>query len=141
MVWSIDPRRDDLDSLLARFRRFVNLLDGKGIEWTLAAPTDAAHLKLSPEQRRHLFLILKEAIHNAVRHAACRQVRISIQHVERDVIAEVIDDGRGFSPVASPRSGGLANMRARVDATGGVLEVISAPEQGTQVRLRMPIER
>lgn len=142
IVWSIDPRRDDLDSLIARFRRFVgDLLDGRAIEWSLTAPPDAARLKLSPEQRRHLFLMLKEAVHNVVRHAACTTVTISIAHVDRDVIAEVADDGRGFVATPAPRGAGLANMRARVAAAGGEVEVASSPGAGTRVRIRMPIRR
>jgi signal transduction histidine kinase len=142
IVWSIDPRRDDLDSLIARFRRFVgDLFDGRGIEWSLAAPVDAARLKLTADQRRHLFLILKETVHNIVRHAACRTVTITIAYADREVVAEVSDDGCGFAPSPSSRGGGLANMRARVAASAGKLEVESAPGTGTRVRVRIPIAR
>jgi len=142
IVWSIDPRRDDLDSLIARFRRFIgDMLDAKAIAWTLAVPPDAGRLKLSPEQRRQLFLLLKESVHNVVRHAGCRTVAISIRYADRAVLATVRDDGRGFVPTPSPRGGGLANMRARVAAAGGEVDVESAPGRGTRVRIRMPIGR
>lgn len=142
IVWSIDPQRDDLASLIARFRRFIgDLFDAKGITWTLAVPPEAGRLKLSPEQRRHLFLMLKEVVNNVVRHAHCRTVWISIAHADRAVLARVRDDGLGFVPDPSSRGGGLANMRARVAASGGEIDVKSAPGQGTRVRIRIPIGR
>ncbi|HXF72540.1 MAG TPA: ATP-binding protein, partial [Actinomycetota bacterium] len=52
---------------------------------------------------------------------------------------EVEDDGRGFEPAATRRGTGLQNMSDRIEALGGVLEVRSAPGDGTTVRGRLPV--
>ncbi|PYQ11414.1 MAG: hypothetical protein DMH00_08255 [Acidobacteria bacterium] len=149
IVWSIDPRRDDLASVIARVRQFaLDLMEPKGIALDLHNPPGAEKVRLSPEQRRHLYLVLKEAVNNIVKHAACRKVRISLGHEGDQLHAEVQDDGCGFqvskTGAASPRGRGghgLPNMRSRADQMGGTLEVRSTPGQGTVLSLTLPIRR
>ena len=71
IVWSIDPRRDDLSSLVYRIPQFASdVLEAKGIAWDFHIPSDPGRVKLTPEQRRHIYLIFKEAINNIVRHGS-----------------------------------------------------------------------
>lgn len=142
IVWSTDPRRDDLKSLLVRLRGFASdVLENRGIAWSMAAPADPERIKLGPERRRQLFLILKEAIHNAARHAAAGRVEITIACDDGALAATVCDDGRGFDPGArgDGNGNGLASMRARAVQAGGTLRVESAPAAGTQVIVRLPL--
>src|SRR5262249_7271664 len=82
IVWSIDPRLDDLSNVVFRVREFASdLLGGAGIEWQLGAQPEFDKVKLSPQQRRQLFLIFKEAINNAARHAFCNSVALSLSVV------------------------------------------------------------
>ena len=65
LVWSIDPRHDQAGDTIYRLREFAcTILDAKGIRWQLDAGPGVARIKLSVEQRRHLYLVCKEAIHN-----------------------------------------------------------------------------
>jgi signal transduction histidine kinase len=143
IVWAIDARRDDLESLLARIRRFAgDLLEARGVSVLFAAPPGAAGISLRPEAKRELYLVLKEAVHNAARHAGAREVRIEVAEARGELVAEVCDDGVGFAAGASgqagPRSGhGLSNIRARAAKVGAKLSVDSAPGAGTRVRLSL----
>jgi len=149
IVWAIDARRDDLESLLARIRRFAgDLLEARGVSVLFAAPAGAAAISLRPEAKRELYLVLKEAIHNAARHARASQVRIEVATVRGELVAEVCDDGVGFAaggPAAVGAGGaangnhghGLRNLRARAVKLGANLSVDSAPGAGTRVRLRL----
>jgi ligand-binding sensor domain-containing protein/signal transduction histidine kinase len=147
IVWSIDPRRDDLKHLLARVGQFAGgTLETQGIGWTFEIPDDPARVKLTPEQRRATFLILKEAINNAMKHAACRSLSLRVLVEDGAVTAEVRDDGRGMeadpagSESSSTRRGrGLLNMRARAREIGGDLTITSRPGAGTTVRLEIPL--
>ncbi len=71
------------------------------------------------------------------RHAKASKVWVSLKIDSSDLVAEVIDDGRGFGPDAVPGIGSRS-MRERIAALGGELEVESEPREGTQVRLRVP---
>ena len=140
IVWSTDPRRDDLKSLLVRLRRFASdVLEGRGIAWSMAVPAEPERIKLGPEHRRQLFLILKEAIHNAARHAEATRVEVTIARDGSALVATVGDDGRGFDPGAQHEGNGLASMRARAEQAGGTLHVESASTAGTTVIARLPL--
>jgi len=152
IVWSIDPKRDDLASLVARVRQFaLDMLEPLGVALSLDVPGDAERVRLAPEQRRHLYLFLKEAINNIARHAGCRNAAISLKVEAGRLAVEVRDDGRGFERPAAPaalpptsrgRHGGhgLESMRARAGEIGGVLSITSAPGAGTTLLLTCSIE-
>jgi signal transduction histidine kinase len=132
--------------VIARVREFaLDLLEPNGIELDFETPPGAERARLAPEQRRHLYLILKESVHNVARHAQCRRVSIALRLDGRRLHAEVADDGRGFE--AGPEAGarragggghGLPGMRERARQMRGSLEVRSAPGEGTVVILDVP---
>jgi len=157
-IWAIDPRRDDLLSLVARLRGFAaDLFSGEDLSWRLEAPAAASptsSFPLPPEIRRHLFLIGKEAITNVARHARARSVVIEIGKTGSSLTLEVRDDGRGLEPeepaaAAEPaaeaggrhrESGyGLPGMERRARQLGGELRIDSAPGKGTRVHLSVPV--
>lgn len=90
---------------------------------------------LSTEIDTELVKIVQEALNNARRHSAAKDLRVDLT-LERDVYRiEVSDDGRGFEP-ASVRSGvGLSSMRERAESIGGRLKIESEEGQGTKVRI------
>ena len=81
--------------------------------------------------------VVGEALTNARRHSGARNVRVSLGLDGDFLVAEVADDGRGFGPGTVPGVG-RGGMRERAEALGGGLEVVSAPGEGTRVRLRVP---
>lgn len=152
LVWAIDPRRDDLQQVSARARQFAaDLFEAQGVNWSFSAPPGIAQIKLDPDRRRHLFLILKEAINNAAKYAACRNFSIALELSPQQLSADIRDDGCGFAyePVAGStavlskaRGGnGLKNMQARAAELGGSLHIESAPGQGTRLRLAVPLKK
>jgi signal transduction histidine kinase/ligand-binding sensor domain-containing protein len=145
IVWALDARRDDLESLLARIRRFASdLFEARGLAVHFSAPPRAAEIALRPAARRELYLVLKEALHNAARHARAGAVWIEVSELGGELLAEVRDDGVGFTPATCSDAGdtgdgghGLRNLRQRAARLGGVLTIDSAPGEGTRVRLRL----
>lgn len=143
IVWAIDPRRDDLASVFERVRSFASdTLGATGVRWHLTATPQLERHHLTPEQRRALYLIFKEAVSNIARHADCRTASCEITVEHHELVAVVEDDGRGLplEQRAGGRGGrGLANMRARAAELGGRLEVESRPGAGTRLRLQLPL--
>ncbi len=82
--------------------------------------------------------IIQEALTNARRHSGARNVLVRLRIEGEKLVAEVADDGRGFGPGTSP-GGGLKSMRERASSLFGELTVDSQPEEGTTVRLRIPM--
>jgi ligand-binding sensor domain-containing protein/signal transduction histidine kinase len=138
LVWSIDPSRDDMNSTLRRIREFASaVLEAEGIDWTLEIQPGVDGVSLAGEQRRHLFLILKEAIANAAKHSRCSSVRIEAQLRGPQFVASVADNGCGLSSPVSEDGNGLRNMRRRAAVLGGSLEIESG--EGTTIVLIFPI--
>ncbi|MET0622498.1 MAG: two-component regulator propeller domain-containing protein, partial [Pyrinomonadaceae bacterium] len=145
IVWAIDPRRDDFASVVERVRSFASdTLGAAGVRWQMTVAPQLEHQHLSPEQRRALYLIFKEAVSNIARHAEAGRASCRITFEHHALVAVVEDDGRGL-PAETQSNGrggrGLANMRARAAGLGGQLEIESRPGGGTRLRLVLPLAR
>lgn len=147
IVWAIDPRRDNLSNVVTRVRQFASdVLEAKKIKWEFQVPPEIDDLKLDAEQRRHVFLIFKEALNNIARHADCRSVSLSINLAHHQLVAEVRDDGCGFvqqgvqDGSTNGRGGhGLRNMQRRAAQLGGQFSINSTPGRGTHLKLTVPL--
>jgi len=95
---------------------------------------------LTPEQRLHYQLLLREALANVARHASARRVRVDAEHREGTLRLVVTDDGRGFDPQAASSGEGLGlrTMRDRARLLGGACEIRSQRGGGTTVEVRVP---
>jgi len=143
-IWSIDPRRDDLKSLLLRLRHFTAaVFQAQSISADFRLPVEVGALRLDPEQRREIYLILKEALNNVARHAAALNVRVSVTN-EKDMLhITVEDDGKGFitgTRVEREDGGrGIPSMTDRAKRVGGSLGIASEPGRGTTVTVALPV--
>jgi len=86
-----------------------------------------------------LIQLAREALSNVSRHAGAATCRVSLYPTEDGTVLEVDDDGRGFDPARTSGGGqGLRNLRERAEALGGRAEIVSAPGEGTRVRVTIP---
>jgi len=142
-IWAIDPRRDDVRSVLLRARDFAAaVFEVQSIAIDVDVPAGVASLHLGPEQRRETYLILKEALNNAARHAGARNVAIVASAEGRMLHIAVKDDGKGFQLRGGERSDGgrgVPNMMERARRLGGTLHIANAPGEGTSVGVAIPI--
>jgi signal transduction histidine kinase len=102
----------------------------------LDLPQDLPARALPPDFRHNIFLIVKEALTNVLKHAAAREVQLSARVAGKKLSLVIADDGRGFDFNAVTTNGarnGLENMRRRAEAVGGRLNVTSAPGRGARV--------
>jgi signal transduction histidine kinase len=90
--------------------------------------------------RDELFLVLREAVLNAVRHSGGRRITVVVSVSGGRVQAEVADDGRGL-PDDAARGTGLSSMQERVAILGGTLTVAGGPRAGTRVKVQVPLRR
>jgi PAS domain S-box-containing protein len=102
--------------------------------------TSGAESRLSDHQRGQLYLIMREAVRNAVRHSGCRTLRVGLDITSEKVSGYVEDDGRGFEGNGGTRGGlGLRSIRERVALLQGTVEVYSSPEGGAGVQVQLPL--
>jgi signal transduction histidine kinase len=139
IVWAVRPGSDTLQSLIEYITHFANeLFDGSNTRCRLDLSQDLPAIALPPDVRHNIFLIIKEALTNALKHAAAREVRVAATAAGSTIEIVVADDGKGFTPAiaaATGRRNGLGNMRQRAEDIGAMLDLQSSPGSGTSVRL------
>ena len=98
-------------------------------------------IRFTPEVETALYRVIQEALTNITKHAAARLVSVVVERRRGDAIVVVEDDGVGFAPdqIASTGRLGLLGMQERVTLVGGSLQIEAAPQSGTLIRVRVPI--
>ena len=92
-------------------------------------------------KRRALFLIFKEALHNALKYSGCSTVEVALEENDKQLTLRISDNGQGFdlSAVQSYNGNGLASMATRAQEVGGRATVSSSPGHGTVVLAWVPM--
>jgi signal transduction histidine kinase len=94
---------------------------------------------VSAEARHHIFLAVKEALNNIVRHASATTVSLRAVVSEKSLALIIEDDGQGFDVAPDdPAADGLRNMRQRMEEIGGTFTVESKSGKGTRISLVYP---
>jgi signal transduction histidine kinase/ligand-binding sensor domain-containing protein len=141
IVWTIDPERDQLQDLSRRMRRFAtDVLTTRNIQLRFEA-TGSEDIQLDPDVQRQFLLVLKEAVHNIVRHSRCTEVAIVFCVEQGWLRLSVWDNGTGLNLETVDRGQGLRSMRQRAESLGGEIHVASTPGHGTSVDLKVPLSR
>ncbi|AZB43071.1 sensor histidine kinase [Bacillus sp. FJAT-42376] len=88
----------------------------------------------------HLFRILQESVSNTLRHAKAEQLDVLLIKREQLAILRITDDGVGFN-VEQMKAGsyGLQNIKERAAELGGMVKIISLPNKGTKLEVRIPL--
>ncbi|MCX6878898.1 MAG: triple tyrosine motif-containing protein [Verrucomicrobia bacterium] len=141
-VWAVNPRNDTLYSLVSyTCHHAEDFLKAADIRCRIDVPSQVPEQVLTATVRHEVFLIVKEALHNVVKHSRASEVTLRVTTRAAGVTFVVEDNGRGFTPAtvrlggAGRERNGLSNMYQRAAEIGGSLELHSTPGQGTRIQL------
>lgn len=144
IVWAINTRNDSFESLVNRMRAFaVEMLEPQGVEVHFAVSNDVLNHDLDMIQRKNIYLLFKEAVNNAAKYAACKNVWVSIKQHGRKISMQIKDDGKGFGYNDGMKSSGensfggngLPGMHKRAQDMKGLLTIESEEGKGTVIGL------
>jgi signal transduction histidine kinase len=110
-----------------------------GIACRVKAPADVPSLKLTADFRHNLFLAVKEALNNVVRHSGATEMRFEIAVAPGELRVTITDDGGGFATDQAANGNGLANCNGRLASLGGHCQISSRPGNGTAVTFVIPL--
>lgn len=139
IVWTLNVSNDSLQSLVAYMRRYaVKYLDDVGIECSFLQPDSIPEKEVDGTTRRHIFLLLKEALNNIVKHAQASKTGISVT-TNSEIQLIIYDNGKGISPgiLQNGSGNGLRNMAQRVKELKGMMEIKS--QGGTTIQFNLPL--
>ena len=137
LIFELRPGNLEQDGLSRALRTHTAALQGRlGLPIVVESTLDE-RLPLPIEEV--LYRISQEALHNVVKHAGARQVRLEVGRIASGVRLRIADDGKGFDPARVPDGHlGLAGMRTRADKIGARFSVKSVPGQGTTIEVVVP---
>jgi signal transduction histidine kinase/ligand-binding sensor domain-containing protein len=144
-VWAINPRNDSLPHLVNYIGRFAQrFLATAELRCRLDLPENPPEIAMSAEVRHNLFLVLKEALNNIVRHARASEVLLRITTSETGLELSIQDNGCGLHTgnggPEEPGEDGLRNMEQRMKEIGGSFQIKSSSE-GTRLSFLYPWPR
>jgi signal transduction histidine kinase len=138
---------DDLRDLARGI--YPPLLQDKGLAAALEAQARKAAVPVTiepngvgrypQEAEAAAYFCVLEALQNAAKYSDASSVTVRLGQEDGNLVFEVSDDGRGFDPATTPPGSGLQNMRDRLEALGGSVDLSSAPGEGTIVTGRIPV--
>jgi signal transduction histidine kinase len=127
---------------------YPRLLAEVGLDGALGAATETAATpvqvrahdlgRYSPELEAAVYFCALEAVQNATKHARATLITVTLTGTSDFVELVVADDGVGFQPDEVPVRSGLANMRDRLEAVGGTVDISSGRGEGTTVTATVP---
>jgi ligand-binding sensor domain-containing protein/signal transduction histidine kinase len=141
VVWAVNPKNDTLEKFVTYTCSYVEeYLQMVKIACRLEVPEFLPEIILTSETRHNLFLVVKEALNNIVKHACASEARFQIGLDSGALVLTIRDNGKGFNNdargvgerniSAGSQKDGLENMRKRIESLGGRIEVESRPGGG-----------
>jgi len=111
------------------------------LRFTIPADLHLDEVRRQPrEVEGAIYFCCLEALQNVAKYAEAAHVDLRLWTEDSNLVFQVHDDGKGFDPATVAGSSGLQNMRDRLEALGGSLEIRSAPAKGTTVEGRVPVQ-
>ncbi len=144
IIWAIDPQPETIHDLLLRVHDLaVNACRAQNMILKFDAPPQEQlpPRNLSPEQRKHLWLLLKEAVNNAIKHSGATELAIFASFKTGNLNVSIIDNGSGLDGATGSTkfSGkGLGTMKARAEQLNGSFGMLS-DESGTTVNVTIKL--
>ncbi|MFZ0455825.1 MAG: GAF domain-containing sensor histidine kinase [Ignavibacteriaceae bacterium] len=145
IIWAIDPKPEVIYDLILRIKdTYVSICRASSILFDFNIP-EKEYLppsNLSPEQRKNLWLILKEALNNSVKHSSCSELSFlvgSLEDQNNNINITIKDNGKGFEPSSEFKGKGLSTMKKRADAINADLSIASCSGEGTLIKLSLKI--
>jgi len=140
IVWAADPQRDTLASAARYLASYAEeYLSGLNVACRVQIPNSFPEKVVSGEVRHHLFLAVKEALSNAVRHGSATEIGFRVRLLDHHMQISIIDNGAGFDLSGRSNGHGLLNLRDRLQNVSGHCEINSSPGAGTIVSLNLPL--
>jgi signal transduction histidine kinase len=138
MAWLLKPNPESLAILVNKLKtQSLPTTSLKNIALHFDTDFGTPGKELSIQQRKTIYLISKEAINNAIKYSACKNIYYSL-HPENNKLKLVIkDDGTGFIISEINSGNGLINMKSRAAEAGAGFHIESSPEAGTIVTVEL----
>jgi signal transduction histidine kinase len=135
IIWSMSSSNDSLGNMVAYIRSYaLEYFEDTNIVCKISIPESLPRMEVSGEIRRNIFLVVKEALHNIVKHSGATEVNIVMEKKPKGLGLRIHDNGKGFDLENVRMFGnGLKNMKKRMEAISVAFSITN--ENGTVISL------
>lgn len=134
IIWVLDDSKDSIEHLLSRISLFASpLCEANDILYKQEISDEARDHKLGQEERRNLYMMLKEAVNNAVKYSGGKTIEIEVSVKKGKPTIQIEDDGKGFDTKLASEGNGLKNMKRRAMEIKYHIQIESADYSGTTI--------
>ncbi len=138
IIWAMNEKNDTLDNLIFYTKAWVaNYTQQHGLQSHFTMPPVIESGIIRGEKRQHIFLCIKESVHNIIKHAAATNVWLTIETNRHKLILTIRDDGKGYDKKKTVSGNGLSNMQKRMKMVKG--EIFTETGAGTTHRFTIPL--
>lgn len=136
-IWVLDDDKGNFEELLTRLSAFAApLCRARDIRFVINASDDAKEYKLTRDEKRHLYMIMKEGVNNAVKYSNGTEIMVTIETRNGKPEIQVRDNGEGFNTNNASTGNGLTNMRLRADVIKYNFRIHSGNTEGTIIQMK-----
>jgi len=116
IIWSMSSSNDSLNNMIGYIRSYAQeYFENTGVTCRISIPDNLPNIEVIGEIRRNVFLVVKEALNNILKHAKATEVSITLERVEDSLSLYIHDNGKGIDLDAIRQFGnGLKNMKKRM---------------------------
>ncbi|MEE9429705.1 MAG: two-component regulator propeller domain-containing protein [Melioribacteraceae bacterium] len=134
VIWSIDSRNDNMESLIYRIQSFAeSFVEQKNIKLKFINQITDMKKPLNIDFRQNIMMITKEVINNAVKYSDCSTIEILLKYKNNIFELIISDNGKGFELENIKRGNGLKNIKMRAKLIDAKVEFIN--EGGCKIHL------
>jgi ligand-binding sensor domain-containing protein len=136
IIWVLDEKKDTIEHLFNRINLFaLPLCEANDIQFVQQVHKSINTNLLGREEKRNLFMIIKEAINNSIKYADCKTISLSAIEEKKKLIILISDDGKGYIADTLNEGHGIKNILRRSAEIHYLAKIDSLNGKGTSIRL------
>lgn len=140
IIWSMSSSNDSLGNMIAYIRSYaLEYFENTGVNCKIVIPENLPNIEVIGEIRRNVFLVIKEALNNILKHAEATEVKITLKRNDNFLTLYIQDNGKGINLDDLRQFGnGLKNMKKRMNSID--IEFTVENKNGTLITLNRKVK-
>lgn len=140
IIWSLNQGNRNVDELIYHIRsQCATMVSNANLEFICELPGSIPKINLGWNESRNIYMLVKEAVNNAVKHAAATIITVDYLF-QNNFLITITDNGKGYDSNSANKEGnGLKNYEKRIAALKGTFSIETSAGTGTKVMFRFAL--
>lgn len=141
IVWSLKTEKTNLPAIIDYLVNYAeDILGTTKMAFNYKVTSNIPKLKIDIETKKHIYLLFKEVLNNAIKHAKASEINVEISYIKRKLKISIADNGNGFNLNEINRGNGIDNMQNRIKKLNGNLYFLPKLPNGSIVQFELKIQ-